>query len=185
MHREPTGRRPKRNAQCGRGGFAGRFLRPEQHREGTACFSGELQPPQLGIFDRSRPCQHRTAGARGQRLLDGPQCFPLAFRPDDDHLRRIDTGSGKRRCVRAMEGSDPCEPLARRRQTGERGTEQAQFADAFVCGQNLGEFSRRPASAGKLGVQPGKARRQARRGHAREFAAAPKSRVREQLCRKI
>ena len=184
MHRQPASGARERNPQRGRGGFGCRLFRSEQHCEGTASFSGELQPPQLGIFDGARPGEDCPACVRGQRLLHGPQCFLRGAGPDDDEPRKFDSGSGKRRCIRAVGGGDPHEPLARCRQAGKHGTEQAQFADAFVCGQNLGESSRRPASAGKFGVQPGKARRQARRGHAREPVAAPESRVCEQLCGK-
>jgi len=184
MHRQPASGARERNPQRGRGGFGCRLFRSEQHCEGTASFGGELQPPQLGIFDGARPGEDCPACVRGQRLLHRPQCFLRGADPDDDELREFDSSRGKRRCVRTVGRCDPREPLARCRQAGEHGTEQEQFADAFVCGQNLGESSRRPASAGKFGVQPGKARRQARRGHAREPVAAPESRVCEQLCGK-
>jgi len=180
MHREPAGGRSKRDTQYGRRGFARRLPRPEQHRKDAACLGGELEPPQLGISDGARPGEHRTAGARGERLFGGPQRFLRGAGLDDDQTGQVDAGSGERRRIGPMGRGDPRQPLARRRQAGEGGAEQAQLSDAFVRGQDLGEACRRPASSGKLGIQRGETRSQAGRGHARKPAAAPQRRLRQQ-----
>ena len=63
-----------------------------------------------------------------------------------------------------MRGSQPGDPVPRRRQRGKRRQHDLQLANAFGMAKGLGKPASRPAAAGKLGIKPGIAGRDSRFG---------------------
>ena len=148
---------PQRRARC----FSARLLRAEQHGEHWVAFGGQLQAPQLGIFNGAGPREHRAAGLRAQRLFGRPQRFARRTGGDDDDAREIDAEGGERRRVRQMRRRNPRECTFLRGQRGEGGAQYAQFADAFMLRQDFRQRRGRPAAAGQFRVERAKTGRHA------------------------
>src|SRR5205809_91390 len=171
-YREAAGARAERNPQRGWRRLAGGLRDPEQKSRCATAFGSDLQAPQLRVFRASRPSEHRAAGVRGKRLLGCPERFFRRGNAHNDEVRDIDSRRGERRRVGQVRRRDPDEPQSAPGQSGKRRSKQAQFADAVVRRQDLGQHSGGPASAGKLGVKPGKSTGKGRRtGPAQDLAA--------------
>src|SRR6266850_2256983 len=173
VYRKAAVTRAERDPQRRGGGFAGGLLAPEQKSGGAAAFGGDLQAPQLRVFRASRPGEHRAAGIRNERLFGGPERLFRRGSSHNDKIRNIDSRRSERRSVGQVRRSDPGEPQSALGQFGKRRSKQAQLADAFVRGQDLGQRPGRPASAGKLGVKPGKSTWNGRRAGPAQAVAAP------------
>ncbi len=173
VHRESAGGSAEQEAQRRRRRFASGLRRAEEDRKARARLGGKLQPAQIRVACLARPGEHRAADAGAQGLLGRPQRFLRRAGPDDEQPLEIDARCGERRRVGEVGRCDPRETTPRAREARERRPEQAQLADPRVSGQDLGEGARRPAAAGQLGVERGKAARNARRGDAAELGAAP------------
>src|SRR5437773_1268920 len=171
-YRKAAVARAERDPQRGWRRLAGSLRDPEQKSWCAAAFGSDLQAPQLRVFRALRPGEHRAAGVRGKRLLGCPECFFRRGNAHDDEVRDIDSRCGERRRVGQVRRCDPDEPQSAPGQSGKRRSKQAQLADAFVRRQDLDQRSGRPASAGKLGVKPGKSTWKGRRtGPAQDLAA--------------
>src|SRR6267142_898453 len=173
VYRKAAVTRAERDPQRRGGGFAGGLLPPEQKSGGAAAFGGDLQAPQFRVFRTSRPGEHRAAGIRNERLFGGPERLFRRGSSHNDKIRNIDSRRSERRSVGQVRRSDPGEPQSALGQSGKRRSKQAQLADAFVRGQDLGQRPGRPASAGKLGVKPGKSTWNGRRAGPAQAVAAP------------
>ena len=159
--------------QCGARCFGGGLLRAEQHGEHGVVFGGQLQAPQLGVFDGAGPREYRAAGFGAQRLFDRPQRFARRAGGDDDEAREIDAAGGERGRVGQMRRCDPRERALLRRQCGQCRAQYAQFADACVLRQNFRQRGGRPAAAGQFSVERGETGRHAGARHAAQLIAAP------------
>ena len=111
--------------------------------------------------------------ARGaQHLLGGPQCIASPGGAHHGKTRDIDARGGERRRIGKMRGRKPDDAFARPREGRDGGQHELQLADAFALAQDLGQRAGRPAAAGELAVEGGKAAGDGRRG-AGQRAAAP------------
>ena len=149
-------------AQRGRRRFAGDLRRPEQNGEHRIACGRKLQPPQFRILAAARPCEHRAARIRAQRLLRCPQCFARRARAHDEEPRKTDTRRSERRRVGQMWRCDPHQHPSFTRERGERRAEYAQFADAFVLRQDFSKRRGRPAAPRQFRVELRETARHAR-----------------------
>src|SRR6266516_1338036 len=171
-YRKAAVARAERDPQRGGRRLARSLRDPEQESRCATAFGSDLQAPQLRVFRTLGPGEHRAAGVRGKRLLGCPERFFRRGNAHDDEVRDIDSRRGERRRVGQVRRCDPDEPQSAPGQSGKRRSKQAQLADAFMRRQDLGQHSGGPASAGKLGVKPGKSTGKGRRtGPAQDLAA--------------
>ena len=112
------------------------------------------------------------AAAGAQCLLRRPQRVAALGCAHDEQIDEVNTRRRQGRRIRHMRRGDQHHAPPGSRQGGERGQNELQLADARPVGEELGQGLPRPAGAGELGIERGKAAWQRGNG-LRQAAAAP------------
>ncbi len=167
-----------------RGRFASRFRRPERKHEAGAGLCRHCQPPQLRVAGPRQPQEQGLEAARTQCLLRRPQRIPPSRGTDHRQLLQAHASGPQCGRIRQVRGSQPGDPVARRRQRGKRRQHDLQLANAFGMAKGLGKPAYRPAAAGKFGIKPGIAGRNSRfGGYGRGNSAAPDGLPLDDFCK--
>ncbi len=134
----------------------------------TQAVGGQLPAEQV-----IKPEQRGRHAAATQGLDAGPQGIARLAWKHQTQAIETNAGSSPGRRMGTVRRRDQHHGPAGSGKRRQRRQQEAEFADAAVFRQQLGQSPARPAAAGQLGIQPGEAGSQRRqRRHAEGIAAA-------------